>query len=205
MRARRARPLQLTRRETDVLPLILRGFENKNIAWALGISEQGAKEHVSALLEKFGVPNRAALAFEAGTRLELTGEVGVDRSWMQQLFREADAQMWIARGPELRYVAVNRAFQKSVGGRALLGRTMREALPELEGQGIFERVERVYATGELDIQHERAACWDRSRGVECRYVDCVLQPLRADDGSVNGVLSFSVEVTDIVRERERGR
>jgi PAS domain-containing protein len=201
---RHAEQIRLTPRQTEVLALLLRGLENKNIAGQLGIAEQSAKEHVSALLAKFDVPNRASLAMEAGTRLELTGELGVDRSWMQQLFREAEVQMCILRGPELRYEAVNESFRKAVGDRPLLGRTMREAFPELEGQGVYERVEWVYATGEPDIQHECTSSWDRGAGVERRYVDVVMQPLRAEDGTVNGVLSFGVDVTDLVNERERG-
>jgi PAS domain S-box-containing protein len=112
--------------------------------------------------------------------------------------------MCILRGPELRYEAVNEAFRKTVGDRPLLGRTMREAFPELEGQGIYERVERVYATGEPDIQHERTSSWDRGEGVERRYVDLVIQPLRAEDRTVNGVLSFGVDVTELVNERLGG-
>jgi PAS domain S-box-containing protein len=195
------KPIHLTQRETEVLGLLLRGLENKKIAWELGIVEQSAKVHVSALLAKFDVPSRAALAIEVGTRLELTGELGVDRSWMQQLFRQAEVEMSIMRGPELRYEAVNEAFRKAAGGRPLLGRKMREAFPELEGQGIFEMVERVYASGRPDIQHERASGWDRGDGIERRYLDLVLQPLCAEDGAVNGVLSFAIDVTDQVRER----
>jgi PAS domain-containing protein len=80
---------------------------------------------------------------------------------------------------------------------------MRETFPELEGQGMFERVEHVYATGEPYIQHERTSSWDRGHGVERREVDLVVQPLRAEDGTVNGVLSFAVDVTELVSQRER--
>jgi len=91
-------PLQLTPREREVLPLVLRGLENKEIAAELGIVEQSVKAHVSALLQKFGVPNRAALA-ETATRLELTGAPGVDRSWISQLFRQAEPQICITADP----------------------------------------------------------------------------------------------------------
>jgi PAS domain S-box-containing protein len=195
---------RLTPRESEVLALLLRGFENKRIAAELGIVEQSVKQHVSALLARFAVTNRVALAIEVGSVLELTGTLGIDRNWIQQLFREAELQICIMRGPELRYEAANGAFRKAIGERPLLGRTMREVFPELKGQGIFERVERVYTTGEPDIQHERTSSWDRGQGVERRSVDLVLQTLRAEDGTVNGVLSFAVDVTELVSERERG-
>src|SRR5438093_11680138 len=97
--------IRLTPRETEVLALLLRGFENKRIAAELGIIEQSVKQHVSAILARFAVPNRATLAIEVGSVLELTGTLGIDRSWIQQVFREAELQICIARGPELRYEA----------------------------------------------------------------------------------------------------
>jgi PAS domain S-box-containing protein len=200
----RAELIRLTPRETEVLALLLRGYENKKIAAELGIVEQSVKQHVSAILARFDVPNRASLAFEVGSVLELTGTLGIDRSWIQQLFREAELQICIVRGPDLRYEAANEAFRKATGDRPLLGRTMREAFPELEGQGVFERVERVYATGETDVQHERTSSWDRGHGVERREVDLVVQPLRGEDGVVNGVLSFALDVTELVSDRDRG-
>lgn len=197
--------VRLTPREGEVLALVVRGFANKRIAGELGIVEQSVKEHVSALLAKFGVSNRAALAVAVGTALQLTGELGIDRSWIPQLFMDAEPQICILRGPDLRYEAANAAFRCATGHREVLGRTMREAFPELSGQGIYERVERVYATGEPEILHERITSWDRGEGVEPRAVDLVLQPLRAEDGTVNGVISFALDVTELVRGREGAR
>ena len=191
---------RLTHRERQVLALVLRGLGNKQIAAELGVTEPAIKEHVSALLAKFAVPNRAALA-EAGTRLELMGGRGVDSVWLRQLFREAEPQICVLRGPDLRYEAVNDAFVRAAGGRAMVGRTMREAWPELEGQGILESVERVYATGEPLLEHEVTRHWDRGRGIERRLVDLVVQPLHADDGSVNGIIAYALDVTDLVSAR----
>jgi DNA-binding NarL/FixJ family response regulator len=48
----------LTRREQDVLQLLARGLQNKEIAAQLGIRERTAKFHVAALLRKLGAGNR---------------------------------------------------------------------------------------------------------------------------------------------------
>ena len=189
-----------------MLTHVLRGEGNKQIGAALGITEQAVKEHVSTLLDKFGVPNRAALA-EAGTRLEFSGALGIDRSWMRDLFRGAQPQIVVARGPDIRYEAGNEAFIAAIGNRPFVGRTMRETFPELDGQGIFEIVERVYVTGEPAIEHEVERKWDRGNGVESRLIDLVVQPLHDDEGKVNGIVSFAIDVTDIVdrrRPQERG-
>jgi PAS domain-containing protein len=186
----------------EILKHVLRGQGNKQIAATLGISEQAIKEHVSVLLDKFDVPNRAALA-EAGSRLAFTGEAGVDRSWMRGLFLAAHPLIVIARGPEIRYEAGNEAFAKAIGDRPFIGRTMRETFPELEGQGVFESTERVFATGAAVIEHEVERKWDRGGGVETRLMDIVIQPLHDDEGRVNGIAAFSLDVTEIVNQRRR--
>jgi PAS domain-containing protein len=185
-----------------VLTHVLLGEGNKQIASSLGITEQAIKEHVSTMLDKFNVPNRAALA-EAGMRLDFSGEMGFDRSWMRGIFLDAQPQICIARGAEFRYEAANEAFMEAVGRRPVIGRTMRETFPELEGQGVFETAERVYATGVPVIEHEVARSWDRGNGIETRLIDLVIQPLHDADGKVNGVASFAVDVTDLVAERRR--
>ena len=192
--------LSLTQRESDVLARVERGLENKAIAYELGMAEQTVKEYVSVLLRKFGVANRTALA-EAASRMQLTGDLGVDHTWLPQFFRGAAPQICVLRGPDLRYEAANDSFRRAVGDRPVIGRTMRETFPELTGQGIFEKVERVYATGELEIEHESERSWDRGRGIERRQVDLVLQPLRDEAGAVNGVISFAVDVTDLTGPR----
>ena len=52
----------LTRREREVLQLVVEGFANKQIAWRLRITEKTVKTHVSSILQKLGVPDRTAAA-----------------------------------------------------------------------------------------------------------------------------------------------
>jgi DNA-binding NarL/FixJ family response regulator len=54
-------PGPLSRREREVLPSILGGLTNKEIASALNISERTVKFHVSHLLHKLGAHRRADL------------------------------------------------------------------------------------------------------------------------------------------------
>jgi DNA-binding CsgD family transcriptional regulator len=190
--------IHLTPRDREVLELVLRGAQNKEIALRLGLVEQSAKQHVSDLLRKFGVPNRAALA-DAGARLDLVGE-SIERGWIPQLFRSASVLIAIYRGPEHRYVVVNEAYAKAVA-RDVIGKTMREAFPELEGTGNFEIADRVYRTGEPFVGHEVPATWDRGGTSARTYTDAVLQPLRGEDGEIEGLVFFGINVTAQVRSR----
>jgi NarL family two-component system response regulator LiaR len=59
---------ELSARELDVLRLIARGMENSEIAESLNISRRTAKNHVSNILAKLGVPSRVQAAIYAVRR-----------------------------------------------------------------------------------------------------------------------------------------
>jgi DNA-binding NarL/FixJ family response regulator len=59
---------QLSTRELDVLRLIARGLENAEIADELSISPRTAKNHVSSILTKLGLPSRVQAAVYAVRR-----------------------------------------------------------------------------------------------------------------------------------------
>jgi len=58
---KRKRSSRATPREKEVLQLVLLGCTNKDIAQRLGISDYTARDHVSSLLKKNEVKNRAQL------------------------------------------------------------------------------------------------------------------------------------------------
>ncbi len=60
---------QLTRRELEVLRLIVDGYHNKQIATALGISEKTVKTHCSRLFQRIGVSDRTQAAVWAERNL----------------------------------------------------------------------------------------------------------------------------------------
>jgi DNA-binding NarL/FixJ family response regulator len=53
---------ELSPRELEVLELVARGLNNSKIAAELYISPRTAKNHVSSILTKLGLPNRIQAA-----------------------------------------------------------------------------------------------------------------------------------------------
>lgn len=51
-------PVSLTKREKDVLCLLARGLQNKEIAKQLQIAEHTVEQHLRRIYQKFGVSNR---------------------------------------------------------------------------------------------------------------------------------------------------
>ena len=75
--------------------------------------------------------------------------------------------------------------------------TVREALPELEGQGFFELLDRVYATGEPFVGQSLPITIQRTPGAppEARILDFVYQPITDADGEVSGIFVEGIDVT----------
>jgi DNA-binding NarL/FixJ family response regulator len=68
--------LKLTRRQTEILPLLAKGMSNKEIARELGIAEGTAKVHTTALLRALGARNRTEAAFFAAKLVGAKGGLG---------------------------------------------------------------------------------------------------------------------------------
>ena len=61
----RAAGIHLTKREAEVLGLLVLGHPNRQIANALGVDETTVKAHMGRLMRKAGVDNRTALSMRA--------------------------------------------------------------------------------------------------------------------------------------------
>jgi PAS domain S-box-containing protein len=126
-----------------------------------------------------------------------------EHAYLRNLFNDAPVAITITRGPYHQYEFVNNFARKLIGGRNIEGLTVREAFPEVEGQGFFELMDQVYRTGEPYYAEERFIQFARDgTGVlEDAYFTFTYQALRGFDAQVSGILNISVEVTDQVRAR----
>jgi DNA-binding NarL/FixJ family response regulator len=61
----KASGIRLTKREAEVLGLLVLGHPNRQIANALGVDETTVKAHMGRLMRKAGVDNRTALSMRA--------------------------------------------------------------------------------------------------------------------------------------------
>ncbi len=123
---------------------------------------------------------------------------------LRALFQQAPGHMAVLRGPDHVYALVNDAYQRIVGERDLIGKPVREAMPELEGQGFFELLDQVYTTGKPFVGHQMPAKVRRQPDgpIEEIFVDFVYQPIIGADGQVSGIFVEGSDVTARVRAAE---
>ncbi len=126
-----------------------------------------------------------------------------ERQRLHELFQQAPAAVAVLRGPAHVIEVVNGLMQELLGPRELIGRPVRVAMPELAGQGFFELLDRVYATGRAEVRTGMRARWLRDGAPVDRYFNFVYQPLRDGEGRVEGILVHMVEVTDLVHARRQ--
>jgi len=105
--------------------------------------------------------------------------------------------MAVLRGPDHVFELANEAYRQLVGQRALVGRSVREVFPELAGQGYYELLDRVYATGEPFVSENMQALILKEPGGEPFEIrlDLIYQPLRDTSGQVMGIFAHGVDLT----------
>lgn len=98
---------------------------------------------------------------------------------------------------------VNQPFLDVVGKKNLLGLKGKEAFPELEGQGYFELLYRVYQTGEIFVQNDSAATIVKDGKTKEIFSNQVYKPFKNISGEVEGILCFEIDVTEQVAIRTK--
>ncbi|MGE0444489.1 MAG: ATP-binding protein [Vicinamibacterales bacterium] len=121
---------------------------------------------------------------------------------LASIFQHAPVGVAIMRGPEHTFEFANDAYLDLVGRRPILGQAVHDALPELEGQGIYELLDTVYASGQPYIGRSLPLLVDRGGAQPEEMVfDFVYQPL-IDGGRVTGTAAVCFDVSELVRARE---
>ncbi|HEU4409895.1 MAG TPA: response regulator [Polyangiaceae bacterium] len=126
-----------------------------------------------------------------------------ERALLDRFLERAPACLAIFEGPEHRFVFANACFRAMAGGRKLLGVRARQALPELGGSGFFERLDRVYGSGEPDAGADAPTRWVGPGAAGGADVSFTHHPYGGADGRTVGIMTFGFDVTDLVRARRQ--
>ncbi|HEX4761922.1 MAG TPA: GAF domain-containing protein [Sphingomicrobium sp.] len=120
-----------------------------------------------------------------------------ERDRLQHMFERAPSFMALVEGPDLRFAIANEAFQQLVGRRDLVGKSLTEALPELDEQGIDDILAGVARSGEAFVAHSMPLTVVRADlSPEEVVLDLVFQPVAATGSEPAAIFIQGHNVTE---------
>jgi signal transduction histidine kinase len=162
--------------------------------------------HVEDVTARFSRAEPSAEQGDARATGEHTFGAQGAAAYVDLAFAQAPVAIAVLRGRELVFACCNRAYGALAGHRPLVGRSVREAFPELDVGTIQTILQEVYTTGVPYVVNEFPVHGE-GPGPEI-YYNFVYQPLTDADGRVTGIAVLATDITELVLERlvaERGR
>ena len=139
-------------------------------------------------------------------RSQMRAREAAHRNYITTVFRHAPVGIAIFEGPEHVFTFANARFLQLIPHKseaALIGSGIRQALPELAGQGVFEILDEVCRSGEpytgrsFRLEFARGEQGTRDAG----FFDFVYQPIRDDHGRTEGCIVVVYDVSELARAR----
>jgi PAS domain S-box-containing protein len=178
-------------------------------------------DDISFIMHRHGYPEEAHFSFsytpvrddeghvtgmfcacnETTEEVKARSALKAERERLRELFQQAPGFMCVLTGPEHVFEIVNDSYLQLIGHRrGVIGQSARKALLEIAGQGFFELLDKVFATGEPFVGRSMAVSLQREAGgpTEKRFVDLVYQPITNTDGKVTGIFAEGSDVTERV-------
>ncbi len=136
--------------------------------------------------------------YESTDQVQTERALRDERERMSQMFAQAPTFMAMLRGPEHRFELTNPGYDKLIGHREVLGRTVADALPDAVEQGFLDLLDGVFTSGHAFTARGMLYAVQAEPGgpIDDRYVDFVYQPIRDATGAVVGVFVEGADVTD---------
>ena len=142
---------------------------------------------------------RTAALEEARSQLARANALQLSNAFFHSLFEQAPGFICVLKGPAHVFELANGAYRKLTGERELIGRGVREALPDAEGQGFFELLDKVYQTGTPVVGQSVQLELQESPGkIVTRFIDFVYQPILDAQGRSTGIF---VQGSDVTRQK----
>ena len=188
--------------ENTLVPVTRHGAR-EDVWWNYGYSPIPGQNGVAGVLVICTDVTVNYLAVQEQGRLNarLSEEVAqrqYENSRQKTLFQQAPGFMCILRGPTHVFEFANDAYLRLVGGRQLIGKGVREVIPEADGQGFIDLLHQVFASGTAYSAHGLGIELRNEPGKPLvrRVLDFVFQPIIEADGSISGIFVQGNDVTE---------
>ncbi|WP_202552441.1 sensor histidine kinase [Ginsengibacter hankyongi] len=131
--------------------------------------------------------------------------VELERQRFLDLYAQAPSCMGVIKGPTYVYELANPLYLQLIDKKDIIGKTVKEVLPELESQGIFELLDGVYNTGETFSASEMLVKFDFHGDGQLvdTYLNFIYQAHRDIENKIDGIFFFAIDVTEQVLSRKK--
>jgi signal transduction histidine kinase len=202
------------RSKTRSVPIIFLTAAHANDQFVMRAYERGAVDYLTKpfdpeiLRAKVGVFVELYLMRERVTQLAALEarqhEAEGARARLREILMQLPVAMAVTEGRDHVVELANRSFGQLGGSGDAVGRPLRDVFPALAGE--TEELDRVYRSGEALTRHEREQLHTDKDGLRSRrFVTYSVQPFRAADGSVVGLIVCGSDMTREVLARENER
>lgn len=132
-------------------------------------------------------------------------EADWERKKLEAIFMQAPVAIGIYGGKEHIVELINPCMSELLKRPAvdLLGKSILEVLPELEGKRFKTILAEVFSSGKSFEAREVAVSLEREGGLENGYYNTAYQPLRNSKGEITGIINIVSEVSSQVISRQK--
>ena len=123
---------------------------------------------------------------------------------LRNVIVQSPMAMCLLRGKSLIIEIANEKVLEIWGkDKSVVGTPVFDAIPEARQQGLEAILENVMQTGEHFVAHERPVNLAANGRVERKYLNFVYEPLRGNDGTIDGIVAVAIDVTEQVLSRRK--
>ncbi|WP_353720540.1 PAS domain-containing protein [Dyadobacter sp. 676] len=146
----------------------------------------------------------SGIVMDITDRIESEQRLKMNEEHLRTLIEQAPVATALFVGKDMIIDIPNEAMLKVWGkGRSVIGKPLREALPELEGQPFLDILDRIYRTGEPHSEQGARAHLVVDGRLQTFYYDYTYKPLKNAKGEVYAILDMAVDVTEQVTSRQK--
>lgn len=183
--------------ENQLVPITRHG-KREDVYWTYGyspIDDPGAANGIGGVLVVCTETTEQVLSEQRSKTAET--------KW-RALFDLAPVFMCTLKGPEHQFEYANVEYFHLVGQRDVLGKSVRDALPEVVEQGFVALLDQVFQTGKPYKGHSVPVDLAAPNGItERRFIDFIYQALTNENNEIIGIFAVGYDVTETVRSGER--
>jgi PAS domain S-box-containing protein len=124
---------------------------------------------------------------------------------LHSIISNAPVAMCILRGEQYIVETVNDRVLELWGRKneEVINKPLFYALPEIEGQGLKELLDKVFSTGEPFTAYGQPVSILKNGKMETVYLNFVYEAYREPDGSISGIMALANDVTEQVNARHK--